>query len=886
MYYRLPKKKTIEDQSYTYTVPYITSPTMTVKKFAMATSVKYGNPKKGITGMSNRVMLNGGLSPLRWNRTTISEPASINLASAGMVKNNVASQFLSSLPPKNWMFARTASTDASMVQRLFGKQASNGNGMTDIQPLANGTNNPNIIRSAFLDRTQLQHAKRVVIKMGSAVITREDGNGLALGRLASIIEQVAELQNAGRECVLITSGAVAFGRQKLSQELMMSMSMRETLQNNNSKDDMMLHLQKSFSRPNAAVGQSGLQALYETMFRNYGILVGQVLVTKGDFFNETTRTQLFATVTELMALNIIPIINTNDAVSPPPQKEDENASEILGIKDNDSLAARVAVEIKADLAILMSDVDGIFDKPPTHENSRVMHTFVPSDLSKVEFGSKSTVGTGGMESKVNSALWALDNATSVVICNGMKYNTIRKVIKGEKIGTFFTKAMPDGQPTEILAKNARNGSRRLQSLAASDRADIINTIADSLMRRENDIMNANRRDLEAATREGITGPLLSRLALNKGKLESLSAGLKQIAETSHANVGKVIRRTKVSNSMDLVQKTVPIGVLMVIFESRPDALPQVAALAVASANGLLLKGGKEASFTNTVLMSIVEEALGSYGCADAIAMVSGREAVADLLKMDEYIDLVIPRGSGELVKYIKEESKMIPVLGHAEGVCHVYLDCMADPEKALAIVKDAKTDYPSACNAMETLLFHEDLIDTPLFHAICMMLKKEGVDIYAGPKIKPKMTFPPHMAVKMKHEYGGMACTIESVKDVEEAIKHIHKFGSGHTDVIVTESKSNEEFFLDSVDSACVFANCSSRMADGYRLGLGAEVGISTGRIHARGPVGVEGLLTTKWILTGDGDTAADYTSGRRIFTHQPLNIKSGEIDPEANYAQ
>ncbi len=327
--------------------------------------------------------------------------------------------------------------------------------------------------------------------------------------------------------------------------------------------------------------------------------------------------------------------------------------------------------------------------------------------------------------------------------------------------------------------------------------------------------------MDAAEKAKIEGPLFNRLKLTPSKLASLSAGLKQIAKTSHQNVGRIVRRTKVSNSMDLVQKTVPIGVLMVIFESRPDALPQVASLAIASANGLLLKGGSEASHTNTLLMGIVNQALGEYGCSDAISMVSGREAVADLLKLDQYIDLVIPRGSGELVKTIKELSKMIPVLGHAEGVCHVYLDALADPEKAMEIVRDSKTDYPSACNAMETLLFHENLVDTQMFHNICQMLKQEGVTVFAGPRIQPKMTFPPERAAKLRHEYGGLACTVEMVSNTEEAIEHIHKFGSGHTDVIVTEDKEAEAAFLNGTDSACVFANCSSRMADGYRLGLG-----------------------------------------------------------------
>jgi len=849
----------------------------------------YGNPKMGLTGQSNRVMLKGGLSPLRWTRTTISEPASLNLASAGQSGFSMtnASKVLGSLPPKNWMFGRRYVTDSS-GSAGSGDWRGSSRFSSTLSPKAFGTNNIQLseggnsvnggqggpAKQPFLYRSHLKHAKRIVIKMGSAVITRADGNGLALGRLASIVEQVAELQNAGHECIIITSGAVAFGKQKLSQELMMSMSMRDTLQHHSNTKEEITSLIKSSSlkKPNAAVGQSGLQALYETMFRNYGILVGQVLVTKPDFYYEETRAQLFTTIQELMQLNIIPIINTNDAVSPPPTV-DEDAEGTLGIKDNDSLAARIAVEISADLAILMSDVDGIYNKPPKSQDARLMHNFVPSDYHKIEFGAKSESGTGGMESKVKSALWALEKGSSVVICNGMKYNTIRNVMEGAKIGSFFTKAENQGTPVEVMAQNARSGSRKLQSLSAAERAEVIRFIADALVARQDDLLKVNKLDLDRAAKAGIKGPMYSRLALTPNKIASLADGIRQIAASSHENVGKVLRRTKVSDTLDLEQKTVPIGVLMVIFESRPDALPQVASLAIASANGLLLKGGKEASQTNEKLMAIVSEALGNFGCADAISMVSTREAIGDLLKMEQYIDLIIPRGSGELVKTIKQQSKFIPVLGHAEGICHVYMDKCVDAEKASRIILDSKTDYPSACNAMETLLVHEELLHTGQFDEVCAKLKAAGVTIYAGPSLSQKLTFGPPEADTLKFEYGDMACTIEIVKSVYEAIDHIHRYGSSHTDVVISEDPDTVRTFQDSVDSACVFANCSSRMSDGYRLGLGAEVGISTARIHARGPVGVEGLLTTKWVLSGHGDTAQDYASGDKKFRHQSLPV-------------
>lgn len=276
-------------------------------------------------------------------------------------------------------------------------------------------------------------------------------------------------------------------------------------------------------------------------------------------------------------------------------------------------------------------------------------------------------------------------------------------------------------------------------------------------------------------------------------MKNLSYGLKQIADSSHNNVGRVIRRTRLADGLDLKQITVPIGVLLVIFESRPDSLPQVAALAIASANGLLLKGGKEAAHSNRALMDLVKESLATVGCTNAISLVSTREEIGDLLSMEQHIDLIIPRGSSELVRSIQSQSQHIPVLGHAEGICHVYVDKDADLEKALKIVRDAKCDYPAACNAMETLLIHEDLMQGEFFSDLCNLLKKEGVKLYSGTKLNELLTFGPPLAKTMKHEYGSLECCVEVVKNLDEAIDHIHTYGSGHTEVIVTE---NGECFI------------------------------------------------------------------------------------------
>ncbi|BFF96912.1 delta-1-pyrroline-5-carboxylate synthase [Drosophila madeirensis] len=746
------------------------------------------------------------------------------------------------------------------------------------QPLVSPERRLEKAHPTFTERSQLKYARRLVVKLGSAVITREDNHGLALGRLASIVEQVAECHLEGREVMMVTSGAVAFGKQKLAQELLMSLSMRETLNPKEGKEFDGATLEP---RAAAAVGQSGLMSLYDAMFAQYGVKIAQVLVTKPDFYNEETRNNLFCTLSELISLNIVPIINTNDAVSPPMFIRDDEpaggARRGIPIKDNDSLSAMLAAEVQADLLILMSDVDGIYNKPPWEDGAKLMHTYSSDDSNSIEFGKKSKVGTGGMDSKVKAATWALDRGVSVVICNGMQEKAIKTIIGGRKVGTFFTEATEhstNAVPVEVMAENARTGSRQMQALTPAQRASAVDTLADLLVSREKFILEANAKDLAEAQKNGLAKPLLSRLSLNASKLKNLAIGLKQIAEDSHKNVGRVLRRTRLADGLELKQVTVPIGVLLVIFESRPDSLPQVAALAMASGNGLLLKGGKEASHSNRALMDLVTEALATVGAEHAVSLVSTREEISDLLSMEKHIDLIIPRGSSELVRSIQEQSLHIPVLGHAEGVCHVYIDRDADLRKALHIARDAKCDYPAACNAMETLLIHEDLMSGDIFTDVCNMLKREGVKINAGPRLNQQLTFGPPAAKSLRHEYGALECCIEIVPSLEEAINHIHTYGSGHTDVIVTENDAAAKHFLGSVDSACVFHNASSRFADGFRFGLGAEVGISTARIHARGPVGVEGLLTTKWILNGQDHAAADFAEGgERTWLHESLPL-------------
>ncbi|XP_019737586.1 delta-1-pyrroline-5-carboxylate synthase [Hippocampus comes] len=738
---------------------------------------------------------------------------------------------------------------------------------------------------SFAHRSELKQAKRIVVKLGSAVVTRGDECGLALGRLASIVEQVAMLQNQGREMMIVTSGAVAFGKQRLRHEILLSQSVRQALHSGqNQLKEMAIPVLEA--RACAAAGQSGLMALYEAMFTQYSICTAQILVTNLDFHDEQKRRNLNSTLLELLRMNIVPIINTNDAVVPPPvPSSDLQGVNVISIKDNDSLAARLAVEMKVDLLIALSDVQGLYDSPPGTDDAKLIDIFYPGDQQSVTYGTKSRVGIGGMEAKVKAALWALQGGSSVVIANGtdpkVTGHVITDIVEGKKVGTFFSEVKPAGPTVEQQTEMARHAGRSLASLLPEQRGEIICSLAELLTEKKDEILSANKRDMEMATSSGrFSQALIDRLSLSTAKLNSLAIGLRQLAVSSRDSVGRVLRRTRIANNLELEQITVPIGVLLVIFESRPDCLPQVSALAIASGNALLLKGGKEASNTNRILHQLTQEALSIHGVADAIQLVSTREEVEDLCRLNKIIDLIIPRGSSQLVRDIQRAAKGIPVLGHSEGVCHVYIDSEASIDKAVDIVRDSKCDYPAACNAMETLLIHRDLLRTPIFDQIIDMLRTEHVKIHAGPRFASYLTFSPSEVKSLRTEYGDLECCIEVVDSMQDAVDHIHKYGSSHTDVIVTENEETAEQFLQQVDSACVFFNSSSRFADGYRFGLGAEVGISTARIHARGPVGLEGLLTTKWVLRGEGHSVADFSEqGSMKYLHENLPVPQGSFN-------
>lgn len=414
------------------------------------------------------------------------------------------------------------------------------------------------------------------------------------------------------------------------------------------------------------------------------------------------------------------------------------------------------------------------------------------------------------------------------------------------------------------AKKAREASYSMALLTREQKDRALTAIADALNAGKDKIFEANAEDLRNAEEANLEKPLIKRLKFADAKLADVTDGILSL-KTLEDPVGKQTLHTTLDDGLELYRVTCPIGVIGVIFESRPDALVQIATLCLKSGNAVFLKGGSEAAATNKVLSEIIYEAGVSAGLPEGwLNLLTTRAEIADMLGLDEYIDLIIPRGSNAFVQYIMQHTN-IAVLGHADGVCHTYINEKADPAKAIKVALDAKTQYVSVCNATETFLVDEALKDTVLPELVSA-LRNAGVTIYGDDYVSEK--FGAEKVTEWHHEYLDMKCSVKVVSGIDEAIAHINRNGSGHTDAIITEDKAAAERFMLGVDSGSVFLNCSTRFADGFRYGFGAEVGISTSKIHARGPVGLEGLVSYKYKLIGNGDIVGDFASGVRKFKH------------------
>lgn len=425
---------------------------------------------------------------------------------------------------------------------------------------------------------------------------------------------------------------------------------------------------------------------------------------------------------------------------------------------------------------------------------------------------------------------------------------------------------------EKAGRSAREAGIMLSAKAETERNRALRAIADALNQNRKDIIIANQKDIENGKSSNLADPLLKRLRFDNDKIDGVIKGIEDLIRLPDP-LSRTLKATELDSDLNLYQVTTSIGVIGVIFESRPDAFVQISTLCLKSGNAVMLKGGKEALLTNRKLFEIISKASQSAGMpAGWIFNLESRENVNAILALDDYIDLIIPRGSNDFVRYIMDHTR-IPVMGHSDGICHVYIDESADFKKAVDIALDAKTQYVSVCNAMETLLVHRSIAQS-ILPELKSSFDQAGVRLIGDEKVRAIISADTAKETDWKTEYLDYVLSIKIVNDLSEAIEHINLFGSGHTDAIVTENMDNAKRFCSLVDSADVFVNCSTRFADGYRYGFGAEVGISTSKLHARGPVGLEGLVSYKYILIGNGQIVADYANGIKHFTHHPIDNK------------
>ena len=412
---------------------------------------------------------------------------------------------------------------------------------------------------------------------------------------------------------------------------------------------------------------------------------------------------------------------------------------------------------------------------------------------------------------------------------------------------------------EDIAKRAKNASIELAALGSEAKNRALLAVAEKLDKDSNKIFEANKTDLETAETLLKSGELsrsvYNRLKLDGNKFRDMIQGIIDIYELEDP-IGKILLQRSLDTGLILTKISCPIGVLGVIFEARPDVISQISALAIKSSNAVILKGGKETINTNKAIMNSIQSALDSLAefPKNAITQIYTRDSVSEMLKQDKYIDLIIPRGGNNLVKFVKENTT-IPVLGHSDGVCHIFVDESADYEKTLNIIIDSKTQYPSACNSVETLLINKNFARKD---ELIKVLENAGIKLVYNPDNWHK-------------EYSDTILSVKEVNSIDEAVNHINEYSSGHTEAIITEDREKASYFMNMVDSAGVYHNASTRFADGFRYGFGAEVGISTNKTHARGPVGLEGLTIYKYTLQGNGDIVKDYAEGKKKFNHKDL---------------
>ncbi len=649
--------------------------------------------------------------------------------------------------------------------------------------------------------------------------------------MRELCEQVSKLQDAGKEVVIVTSGAIASGRSRLELN----------------GQPLTLELQQA----SASVGQGLLMGQYNSFFMKRGKTIAQLLFTQEDFRDEKRLKNLVSTLQHLFKMHVIPIVNENDAVATE-ELDHSGGKDERSFGDNDELSALVACAINADLLLLLSNVDGLLDK---EKNVLDFVEQVSDDLSALDSGV--VTGRGGLATKLASMRYAAASGVCGVIANGKTTGVVARLFNGENVGTIFApykKKELGIQTVRQIALKAKFSQQKLAQTSEDQRNKTLLLVAAAIEKNADNILKENEADVAEAVRSGATQVFLQRLKLEKPEILALSCTLRKIAALESANRNQV--EWTLENGLKIRKVRVPLGVILLIYESRPNVTVEAGALAIKSGNSIILKGGWEARRTNKELVNIFCQAVAEAGLPlEVIQQFNGsRMKLAELLKQGDCIDLVMPRGGNQLVNFVRRASH-IPVIYAGGGVCHLYIDEAADFKMATNILLNAKVQKPSVCNSIETLLVHEKIAEEFL-PLVAEKLTCAGVELRCCEKSAAILS-----AFKVKlaseedfgKEFSDLVLSIKISPHIADAIQHINRHGTKHSEAIVTESKQAAEKFLQEVDASTVYWNASTRFTDGEQFGFGAELGVSTQKLHVRGPVGLDALSTYKYEIYGTG---------------------------------
>lgn len=610
---------------------------------------------------------------------------------------------------------------------------------------------------------------RVVIKVGTSTLAYENTGLLHIRRMKQLCEVLSDIKNAGHEVILVSSGAIGMGMGKLGLD---------------SKPHDLPGKQAC-----AAIGQCELMYTYDSLFSQYNHIVGQILITKADVENEDRKTNFINTMEHLLKRNVLPIVNENDTI----------ATEEIVIGDNDNLGAILAKNIHADLYIILSDIDGLYDDDPhKNENAKLIPVVYELDEKILSFGQgvNSNVGTGGMKTKLEAA------TQSLMLCDETKKN------------------------------------------------EILEAMAQSLLAHKEDILNANSMDLEKAV---VSDVMKDRLKLNDQRLNDMAQGILDVVKLSDPT-GKILNERTLENGLVIQKVSVPLGVIAIIYENRPNVTSDAATLCIKSGNTCILRIGKEAWNSANAIVQALQEGIQKCGVNPNIVQLiqdTTHQSANELMEGVGYIDLLIPRGGKNLISRCVEHAK-VPCIQTGTGICHIYVDDEVDQDMAIKIIENAKCSRPSVCNAEEVLLVHSKIANEFL-PKLKKQLDTYPVELRLDDRAQKIIEGTKASADDFDTEFLDYILAIKIVDSVEEAIEHISKHSTKHSESILTTNKEHARLFTQSIDSAAVYVNCSTRFTDGGQFGLGCEIGISTQKLHARGPMGLEELTTYKYIIQGNG---------------------------------